>query len=139
VSAVRDRVLTAASVAFGLMWLVAAAAKIAAPLVAYEMVAHAVEPGAPSKALLAAAVCGEVALGAAMVLRALQGFALSLVGLVAASAVLLAVRASAVEFVPCGCFGDVLGTSLDGALVRNAVLAAVLVALILWNRKRAAG
>jgi len=138
VSALRDRVLAAASVAFGLMWLVAAAAKLASPLVPYEMVTHAVDPGSPSKALLAAAVACEVALGAAMVLRAVQGFALSLAGLVAASLVLLAVRASAAELVPCGCFGDVLGTTLDGALIRNAVLAAVLVALILWNRKRAA-
>jgi hypothetical protein len=56
---------------------------------------------------------------------------------VAASAVLLVVRSSAGELVPCGCFGDFLGTTLDGALVRNAVLAAVLVALILWSRRKA--
>ena len=138
-SGVRDRALAFASVAFGVMWLVAAAAKIAAPLVPYEMITHAVDPGSPSRALLAAAVACEVALGAAMVLRAVQGFALTLAGLVAASLVLLAVRASAAELVPCGCFGDVLGTTLDGALIRNAVLAAVLIALILWSRKRTAG
>lgn len=137
-TALRDRVLAAASVAFGAMWLVAAAAKISSPLVPYEMVAHAVDPGTPSRTFLAVAVCGEVALGTAMILRAIQGFALSLAGLVAASLVLLAVRKSAEELVPCGCFGDLLGTTLDGALVRNAVLAAVLVALILWSRKRVA-
>jgi HAMP domain-containing protein len=136
VSALRDRVAAVASVAFGLMWLVAAAAKLASPLVPYEMVAHAVDPGTPTKALLAGAVACEVALGVAMVLRAIQGFALSLAGLVAASLVLLAVRSSAAELVPCGCFGDMLGTTLDQSLVRNAILAAILVALILWNRKR---
>jgi len=138
VNALRDRVLTVASVLFGVMWLVAAAAKLASPLVPYEMVAHAVQPGTPSRAVLAAAVACEVALGVGMVLRAVQGFALSLAGLVLASLVLLAVRSSAAELVPCGCFGDLLGTTLDGSLVRNAILAAVLVALILWSRKRAA-
>ena len=137
-NALRDRVLTVASVLFGVMWLVAAAAKLASPLVPYEMVAHAVQPGTPSRAVLAAAVACEVALGVGMVLRAVQGFALSLAGLVLASLVLLAVRSSAAELVPCGCFGDLLGTTLDGSLVRNAILAAVLVALILWSRKRAA-
>jgi hypothetical protein len=137
-SAARDLVLAVASVAFGLMWLVAAAAKLASPLVPYEMVAHAVDPGTPTRAVLAAAVAAEVALGTAMVLRAVQGFALSLAGLAAASFVLFAVRRSAEELVPCGCFGDVLGTTLDGALIRNAVLAAVLVALILWSRTRRA-
>lgn len=134
----KDRVLAVASVLFGAMWLVAAAAKLASPLEPYEMLAHAVPPGTASRAALAVAVCAEVALGAAMVLRAVQGFALTLAGLGAASLVLLEVRRSASELIPCGCFGDLLGTSLDGALVRNAVLAAVLVALILWSRRKAA-
>lgn len=135
---VRDRVLAIATVAFGAMWLAAAASKVASPLVAYEIVCHVVAPGATAKAFLAAAAALEVALGAAMVLRAVKGFALSLAGLAAASAVLLVVRSSAGELVPCGCFGDLLGTTLDGALIRNAVLAAALVALILWSRRKPA-
>lgn len=135
-SVARERVLAVASAAFGLMWLAAAAAKVSSPLVAYEIVCHVVAPGAPAKTLLAVAAGLEVALGVAMLLRAVQGFALSLAGLAAASAVLLAVRSSAGELVPCGCFGDFLGTTLDGALIRNALLAAVLVALILWSRRK---
>ena len=137
-SSPRDVVTAVASAVFGAMWLVAAAAKIASPLVPYELVTHVAPPGAASKALLAAAVGAEVALGAAMVLRAVNGFALSLAGLLVASLILLAVRATAGELVPCGCFGDLLGTTLDGALIRNAVLAAALVALILWNRRKSA-
>ena len=137
-SALRERVSAVASVAFGAMWLVAAGAKLAFPLVPYELVTHVAPPGVPSKVLLAVAVGAEVALGAAMVLRAVSGLALSLAGLLVASGVLVAVRSTAGELVPCGCFGDLLGTTLDGALVRNAVLAAVLVALIVWNRRKSA-
>lgn len=134
----RERILVGASFAFGAMWLAAAAAKVSSPLVAYEIVCHVAEPGAPAKAFLATAVGLETALGAAMLLRAVRGYALSLAGLAAASAVLLVVRGTAGELVPCGCFGDLLGTTLDGALWRNAVLAAVLAALILWSRRKTA-
>ena len=133
----KGRVLAGASIAFGLMWLAAAALKIASPLEPYELVTHVVPSGTVSVAVLAAAVALEVALGVAMVTRAAQGFALTLAGLTLASLVLWAVRLSASELVPCGCFGDFLGTTLDGALIRNGVLCAVLVALIVWSRRRA--
>jgi hypothetical protein len=120
------------------MWLFAAATKLAAPLAPYELLAHVVPPGAPSRMALAAAVGAETILGAAMILRVVRGFAASLAALAVATAVLVAVRTSAPDLVPCGCFGDVLGTTLDGALWRNAVLAAVHVALILWRRAASA-
>jgi len=117
------------------MWLFAAGAKIASPLAAYELVAHVAPPGATTKALLAAAIACEAALGMAMALRVVRGFGLSLAALAVATAVLLAVRANADELVPCGCFGDALGATVAESLVRNAVLAAVHVALIVWRRR----
>jgi len=118
------------------MWLLAAAGKIASPLAPYELIARVAPAGAPSKALLAAAVAGEAALGAAMLLRVVRGFELSLAALATASGVLFAVLSSDGELVPCACFGDAFGTTVKESLVHNAVLAAALVALILWSRRR---
>jgi hypothetical protein len=132
----REKVLPAASVLFGAMWLAAAGAKVSSPLVAYELVAHVVPVGPGARAALAAAVLAEVVVGVSMVTLAVRGFWASLVGLVVASGFLLVVRASASELVPCGCFGDLLGTTLDGALVRNAVLGAAHFGLILWSRDK---
>ncbi len=129
-SAVRDRVLAVGSAAFGVMWLVAAAAKIASPLEAYELAARVAPAGAASKASLATAVAAEAALGAAMILRVVRGFGLSLLGIAAASGVLLVARDAQSAFAPCGCFGDAFGTTVNDALVRNGVLAAVLAALL---------
>jgi hypothetical protein len=118
------------------MWLFAAAAKIASPLASYELVARVAGPGGSTKALLAVAVAAEAALGAAMVLRVLRGFAVSLAGLAVASAVLVGVVWKDGELVPCGCFGDALGATAGESLVRNGVLGAAHVALILWGRRR---
>jgi hypothetical protein len=134
VSVARTRVLAAAGVAFGAMWLFAAGAKIASPLASYELVARAVPPGLAPKPLLAAAIAVEACLGAAMVLRAVRGLAWSLAGLAAASATAAVVWADAGNQVQCGCFGAFFGATLDAALARNAVLAAVHVALMLWCR-----
>lgn len=139
-SAARDRVLAASGVLFGAMWLVAAGAKIASPLAAWQFAVHAVPPGLPSKPVLAAVVGGEVLLGAAMCLRALRGLSWSLAGLLAMSATLLAIQAfDPSELLQCGCFGKLFGTpTIGGALVRNATLIAAHLALIVWARRRAA-
>jgi hypothetical protein len=120
------------------MWLVAAGGKIASPLAAYELLARVAPPGPTSKALLSLAIAGEATLGAAMMLRVVRGFGLSLAALGVASAVLLAVLSTDGELVPCACFGDAFGATVRESLVRNAVLAAALVALILWSRRREA-
>ncbi len=133
----RDRALALASLAFGAMWLFAAGAKIAAPLEAYEFAARVVDPGASAKLALAATVGAEAALGAAMALRVVRGFGLSLVAILAAEAALVHVRAQDGALVPCGCFGEALGATVDQALLRNAVLAAALVGLIVWERRSA--
>jgi hypothetical protein len=131
----RTRILAVALFVFGAMWLVAAATKIASPLPAYELTAQAVPPGLHPKVVLAALVAAEVCLGAAMCLRALKGLGWSLVALALASAVLVVLKQRAEEqLIPCGCFGKLFNTSLEGALVRNAIVGAVHVALILWNR-----
>ncbi len=130
-SPLRDRALAVAGIAFGAMWLAAAAGKVASPLDAYEFTARIVPPGGGAKLALAAAVAGEAALGAAMALRAIRGFWASLAALGIATAALLVVRARAGALVPCGCFGPALGDTIDAALVRNGVLAGVLVALLL--------
>jgi hypothetical protein len=135
-SAARDRTFVVASLLFGAMWLVAALGKIASPLAPYELVARVAPPGAGSKALLALAVAGEATLGAAMTLRVVRGFGLSLAALAVASGVLLAVLSTDGELVPCACFGDAFGATVRESLVRNAVLGAALVALILWGRRR---
>jgi hypothetical protein len=118
------------------MWLAAAAGKIASPLAAYELVARVAPTGAPSKALLAAAIACEATLGAAMILRVVRGFELSLAALATGSGVLFAVLSTDGELVPCSCFGDAFGTTVKESLVHNAVLASALVALILWSRRR---
>jgi hypothetical protein len=133
-SRVSDVVTSVAQAAFGAMWLFAAGAKLASPLAVYELTAHVAPPGAASKALVAAAIAGETLLGAAMVLRVVRGFGLSIAGLAALTGVLLAVRAAAGELVPCGCLGDALAPTLDGAILRNAVLASILAALMVWRR-----
>jgi hypothetical protein len=118
------------------MWLVAAAGEAAAPVETYEFLAHAVPPGAAAKAFLAVAVAVEAALGVAMILRAVQGFALSLAGIALGAATLAWVRAKAPFVASCGCFGGLLATSVDTMLHVDLALAAVLVGLIVWSRKR---
>ena len=136
-TSVRDRVLLAAGIVFGAMWLFAAATKLQAPLAAYELTTRAVPYGA-ARLCLAAVIGAEVLVGAAMVLRAIRGLWASFGGLLLASAALLHVRSSAGELVPCGCFGKMFGTTIDDALRNNAVLLAVHVALIVWSRVRPA-
>lgn len=139
-SAARDRVLAVSGVVFGLMWLVAAGAKVLAPIAAYQFATHAVPPGVPAKPALAVVVGAEALLGAAMCLRAVRGLGWSLAGLAAMSVTILVLRAGdPVELLQCGCFGSLFGTqTLEGALVRNAALIAVHVALMLWARRPAA-
>lgn len=134
--AILRNVRTAATVAFGVLWLVAAGAKLANPLTAFEMVVHVVPAPGAAKAALALAIGAETALGAAMVLCAIEGFVASIAGLAATTAVLVVVRLAAGRLTPCGCFGDLLGTTVDGAIVRNAVLIAILAALA-WSARRA--
>lgn len=138
-SAARDRVLAVSGVVVGLMWLVAAVAKVLSPFAAYQFATHAVPPGVPAKPVLAAIVAGEALLGAAMCLRAVRGLGWSLAGLVAMSVVILVLRAGdPVELIQCGCFGSLFGTqTLEGALVRNTALIAVHVALMLWGKRLA--
>lgn len=136
-SALRDRVLLVAGIAFGAMWLLAAGSKLQAPLAAFELTTRAV-PYAAARLTLAAVIGAEVLVGTAMVLRALRGLWMSLAGLAVASAALLYVRSTAGELVPCGCFGKMFGTTIDDALRNNAVLAAVHVALIVWSRVKPA-
>jgi len=134
------RVASAAtSVLFGAMWLFAAAAKIVRPLAAYEFAARVATPGIAAKSSLIVAITAETLLGAAMALRAVsavRGFLLSLVGLAVACGALFQVRAHAKvgEIIQCGCYGDALSGSLDDELVRNGVMAGVLVLLIVWSR-----
>jgi hypothetical protein len=130
------RVAAVAGVAFGAFWLAAAAAKLARPAAAYELAARAVPPGVSGKALVAAVVGLEAALGAAMCLRAVRGLGPSLAALAALSAALLAVRVGSGPAFPCGCFGNLLGRTVDEALLRNAALAAVHVALLVGARRR---
>lgn len=127
-----------ASVLFGAMWLFAAATKIAAPLTAYEFVARVAPPGLPAKTALVVAIAAETLLGAAMTLRAVgavRGYVLSLVGLAVACGALLQVRAHAKvgEIVQCGCYGDAFAGTLDDELIRNGVMAGVLVLLLAWG------
>ncbi len=137
-SRARDGVFAAASVVFGATWLFAASMKLYAPTTAYEFAARVVPPGVVTKAVFVAVVAGETWLGASMALRALdavRGFALSLAGLAVACGALLLVRSHAKvgEIIQCGCYGDALRGSLDDELVRNAVMAGVLVILLTWN------
>lgn len=132
----KDRIVTGGAVLIGAMWLFAASLKIARPIGAIEMTAHLVPATLPSKAAVAAAVAVETTLGAAMCLRAIRGFLPSLALLLAFSGFLLVARAEEEDtLIPCGCFGDLFGLTIDGALVRNGVLVAVHVALILWGRR----
>jgi hypothetical protein len=137
VSGVRDRVLAVARVVFGAMWLVAAVAKIAKPTAAFQLVSRVAPPGVSPKLLLAAAIAAETYLGASMCLRAVRGFGWSLAGIAVASGALLAVRWQMGNSFPCGCFGMLLGTTVDEALLRNAAVAAVHVALLVWGRRAA--
>jgi uncharacterized membrane protein len=138
VSRARDVAFTVASVLFGAMWLFAAAAKIAAPLTAYEFVARVVPPGLPAKTALVVAIAAETLLGAAMALRAVgaaRGFSLSLLGLAVACVALVRVQmhAKVGEIVQCGCYGDAFAGTLVDELVRNGVMAGVLGVLLAWG------
>jgi hypothetical protein len=119
------------------MWLVAAAAKLMWPLPTYEFGARALGAGATTKALLATAVAVEAALGAAMLLRVVRGFAPSLAWLGVLFAVLLVVYSKDGALVPCSCFGESTAT-VGQMLVVDPILAAALVALILWGKRREA-
>jgi hypothetical protein len=133
----KDRIVAGSAVLVGAMWLTAAALKIAHPLGALELSAHFAPAAMPPKAAVAAVVALETTLGAAMCLRAIRGFWPSLAALLLLSgALLLAMSNVQSSLVPCGCFGDLLGTTIEGALVRNGVLVALHVALILWGRAK---
>jgi methylamine utilization protein MauE len=135
VSKLSGRVLAVGVFVFGAMWLLAAGTKIASPLPAFELASHAVPTGAPPKPLLAAVIAGETCLGAAMCLRAIRGLVPSLLALLAATGVVWYLKVQAEEeLIPCGCFGKLFHTTLDGALLRNVVLVVVHAGLILWNR-----
>jgi hypothetical protein len=137
VSRARDVSFAAASVVFGAMWLFAAGAKVAAPLPAYEFLSRALPPGPVAKSVFVAAVAAESLLGALMLLRAIapmRGFALTLAGLAAASGMLLFVRSKADGLLQCGCYGHVFFSSIDGELVLDASMAAILIALLVWGR-----
>jgi hypothetical protein len=136
-SLVRERATAVATFLLGATWLFAALSKLSGPLEAYEFAARVVPAGVTAKGAVAATVGAEAALGAAMMLRACVGLWPSLVGLALATAALLMVRAAEGGMVPCGCMGESLGATIDQALVRNAVLAAPIVALIVWRRVRA--
>ena len=136
-SRARDVSFAAASVLFGATWLFAAGAKVSAPMPAYEFLAHAVPPGLAAKSVFVAGVAAESLLGSLMLLRAIapmRAFALSLAGLAAACALLLDVRSKADGLLQCGCYGHVFFSSIDGELVLNASMAAILIALLVWGR-----
>ena len=136
---VRDVASAVASVLFGAMWLFAAATKVVWPLGAYEFAGRVVPAGLGAKAALIAVITAETLLGAAMAHRAIgavRGFLLSLVGLAVACGAVFRVKAHAKvgEIIQCGCYGDLFRGSLDDELVRNGVMAGLLVVLIAWNR-----
>jgi hypothetical protein len=135
----KERLLTGGAVLFGAMWITSAVLKLARPLGAIELASHVAPDGMSSKAAVAAVVGAETALGAAMCLRAIRGYVPSLAALVVLSGVLVLVwRRGEGTLVPCGCFGDLFGTTAMEGLVRNAVLVPAHVALILWGRAKAA-
>lgn len=131
-SAATWRVLRAASIAFGLMWLVASISKAVAPLEPWEFASRAAGTSgraAPWLALSLGAAAGiEAALGVAMILGAVRGFIASAAMLGIATAALLKVRHDHGGVVPCGCFSAFATSSVDGALTRNYVLIVVAVA-----------
>jgi hypothetical protein len=144
VSRARDAAFAVATALVGAMWLFAAGAKVAAPQPAYEFLAHALPHGPAAKSVFVAGVAAESLLGSLMLLRAipaLRGFAFSLAGLASAGAVLLVVRSKGGGDLQCGCYGRSFNSSIDGELVLDAVVAAVLAALLVWGfltRKRPA-
>lgn len=133
----KDRILTGAAIAFGAMWLTSASLKIARPLGALELASQLAPAALPPKVTVGVLVGLETTLGAAMCLRAIRGLWPSLAALLLLGAPLL-IGLSKVKdtLMPCGCFGDLLGTTIEGALVRNGVLVALHVALILWGRAK---
>jgi hypothetical protein len=136
VSRARDLAFAVAAAAFGLMWLGAAVSKIAGPVGQYELLTHAVPAGTPAKAAFVVGATAESLLGAAMLLRAvtpLKGFVLSLVGLAVAAGVLLHVQAQPNAPLLCGCFGDAVPGTIEGELMLDAGMAAVLVGLVGWG------
>lgn len=135
----KERVLTGGAVLFGAMWITSAALKLARPLGAIELTSHVVPDGVSPKAAVALVIGAETALGAAMCLRAIRGLVPSLAALVVLSVALVLVwQRGEGTLVPCGCFGDLFGTTALEGLVRNAVLVAAHAALILWGRAKAA-
>ncbi len=129
----RGSVTTAAIYALGFFWAAAAAAKLLDPLGTYEFGLRVVGPGTAAKAGVVVTVFIEALLGMAMLLRIVRGLALSLAGLAVGTASLLVARASQGGEVPCGCFPLLADTTIDQALVRNAAIAAAVVALLVWN------
>jgi len=134
VSAVRARVLAVSGFAFGAMWLFAAVAKTVKPQAAFELASRAAPPGISPKIFLAGAIAAETFLGAAMCTRAVKSLRWSLGGIAVATAALLSMRLQVGPKFRCGCFGTSLGTTVDDALLRNAVIIAIHVGLMLWAR-----
>lgn len=134
----RDRALAFSCIVFGAMWLVAAGAKIAKASATFELLSRAVPPGLPPKPVIAVVIAAEAFLGTAMCLRAVRGLGWSLAGLALTSVALAYMRSQTGELFRCGCFGELLGTTIAGALLRNAVIAAIHVALIAVCRTKPA-
>lgn len=124
-------VLRAGAIALGLMWVVAAVSKTVAPLEPWEFAIRTLGTKGEAPAWLALALgtaAGiEVALGVAMILGAVRGFLLSSVMLAVATVALLKVRHDHGGVIPCGCFSVFATSSVEGAIVRNAVLIALTV------------
>jgi hypothetical protein len=114
----------------GAVWLLAAASKLIETLPAYEFTSKLVGGGDTAKAALAAQVFLEVLLGTAMLVGVVRGLLLSLGGMAAVSVALLVVRSQVGGTLPCGCFAAFADGTVDEALVRNALISALLMALI---------
>lgn len=118
----------AASVAVGLVLLVAGAAKLRQP----EWPATAAAFGAP-RWLAALIPWIEVAVGALLVTSAgLPWTAMAAAGLLAAFTAMVALRLVTGQAVPCGCFGETSPRPVGAdTLVRNVVLLGAAVAAVL--------
>lgn len=139
---VANRVLRAASIAFGVMFVAAAVSKMLQPLEPYEFSARLVGFGAPAAAVLAATAAVEAALGVAMIAGVVRGFVPTFVLLAVATAGLVHVKANFGGLAPCGCFTVFLPSSVEDSIVRNAVLlpiAALCAAAALIVNRRAPG
>ena len=138
-SSAKDRTLAVALGLVGGFWIFVAVAKTAGPLASLELASSVLPATVPAKQALAAMIGVEMALGAAMCLRAIRGFVPSLGLFAVLSGVLLVARSKSESSLgPCGCFGELFGASVEQMLVFDGVLIALHVALILWGRAKAA-